>query len=153
MADRDIVPETLANFRITFEAHPERAALEELPESVRTLREALLSWKGRVIKEYLESKNIKKKLQVEDIPEKCDRYADNIDINLDKPSEIVKRLNADVDGALDIVERTSLLRGEHAQEDRWRSMLLETVFYHLTYRKPPARLVLYRPAECSITRL
>jgi hypothetical protein len=103
----------------------------------------LLSWNGRVIKEYIDTKDIQKKLQKKDIPNEHDLYANNIDVDLDKPSEIVKTLNAEVDLALNIVKKAVFLESENRQEARWESMLLDTVFMRLRTREPPARLVIY----------
>ena len=134
--DRD----SLANFRITYDEHPDSAKLKDLPERVRILQEGLQSFRGRVVQEYIEKKVLEKKLQTKDIPDIDGLYTD-IAVDLQHPSEIVQTLNEQVDTALDILKGAEFLKAEYSQESRWGALLFRTVFRRLMDREPPTRLV------------
>lgn len=143
---KDIRVGTLRKFGITYEEIPiSGVALKDLPKRVQVLREGLLSSNGRIIKEYIKTKSIPKSLQEKDksIPQANDPYAKSIDFDPQKPSEIAKRLNAEVDLALTIWERAVYLENEISHEAGWEHTLLETVFLHLRFRESPTRLVIY----------
>ena len=146
---KDIKPDSLRSFRITFDEIPiSDAALDDLPERVQVLREGLLSWNDRIIKEYIQTKHIPKLVQEKDknIPYKEDPYAKNIDYDPKDPSkasDIAKRLNAEVDLAVTIWEKAAYLESEVSDERRWEHTLLDTVFWNLRFRESPIRLVIY----------
>lgn len=140
MSPRDHKPETLANFRITYDEHPDSAKLKDLPERVRILQEGLQSFRGRVVQEYIEKKVLEKKLQTKDIPDIDGLYTD-IAVDLQHPSEVAQTLNEQVDTALDILKGAEFLKAEYSQESRWGALLFRTVFRRLMDREPPTRLV------------
>jgi hypothetical protein len=134
---------TLRNFRITYKKELlSDDEARDLPERVQALRGGLLSWNGRIIKEYIEKKKTQNHLKQEDIPReyiytKTEGFLDQ------EVEEIEKRLNPEVELALRMRHEATRLHKEIAQEKKWESLLLDTVFKQLKYRTAPTRLVAY----------
>lgn len=157
---KELNAETLGYFGITFDKTLVSGddALDKLPKRVQLLREGLLSPKGRIIKEYMDQKIFPKSLEGsdknipskdskslegrdKDIPSK-DFYAAKIDFETQNPSEIARRLNAEMDLAVKLLESAVFLADENCSEARWEHALLDTVFRHLDRRESPARQVI-----------
>jgi predicted metal-dependent hydrolase len=139
---------TLSSFRITYkEELLSDDAARDLPQRVQALRGGLLSWNGRIIKEYIETKEIQNQLKQGDISSEYIPseyiYTKTDGFLKQEADEMGKRLNPEVDLALHIRHEATRLHKEIAQEKRWEALLLDTVFKQLKYRTAPTRLVAY----------
>ena len=135
-AERDIKRETLANYRITYDEDPTSTQLEELPERVGILREGLLSFEGRLIRENVENLRDDER---DSIPANGNAYM----IIQDKSLEIIGKLKAQAELALGISRKAQSLSADNVMEKKWESLLFNTGFKNLEENVPPARLVIY----------
>lgn len=138
---KDINVDTLRSFRITYKEELLSAdEVRGLPESVQTLRGGLLSWDGRISKEYVETKKIMTQLKQGEIPREY-VYTKTEGVRLQEVEEIAQRLNPEVDLALQIRDEARRLHKDIAQEKKWEALLLDTVFRQFKYRTAPNRSV------------